>query len=89
LGLNFGFSFRSESTAESLGTFEGELGTVAKCAVIARLRYEDLKRDLGLTDANVTQVLRIAPEKFCAWKARAETSDPDRSVTGQRSQMKL
>src|SRR2546421_3729721 len=37
LGANFGFSFKSESTAESSGANEDELRKVAACAANARL----------------------------------------------------
>jgi hypothetical protein len=81
LGASFGFSFRSESIAEAAGAFEPELRHLAAYAAMSRLRYEEMKTSLNLTDEDVITVLGIRPAKFAAWKARAATADRDRSVT--------
>ena len=80
LGVEFGFSFISDSAAEDAAVDELQLRRVAECATVARLRYEQAKHRLGLTDADVASLLKINAEKFRAWKARADTIDPDRSV---------
>jgi hypothetical protein len=89
LGANFGFSFKSESIAEAIGASESELRNIAGCATLARLRYEKIKSELKLKDADVAELLNISPGKFAAWKARTETNDFDRSVTGTTRQIKL
>src|SRR5258708_7332734 len=79
LGASFGFSFRSEPIAEAAGASEVELRHVAAYATVSRVRYEAMKTSLKLTDAHIVTLLGIRPAKFTAWKARAATSDHDRS----------
>src|SRR5205085_2661868 len=43
LGAYFGFSFKSEESAERLGASEGELTRVSGCALTARVTYEKIK----------------------------------------------
>jgi hypothetical protein len=80
LGANFGFSFRSESTAEAIGTSDDELRHVAACATNSRVEFEKIKKRLGLTDAELIELLGVDRAKFLAWKARAATTDRDNSV---------
>ena len=81
LGANFGFSFKSESTAESSGATEDELRKVAACAANARLAYEQNKAELRVRDQDIINILKISPGQFAGWKARLSTGDPDNSVT--------
>lgn len=89
LGANFGFSFKSESSAEGMATSETELRRVAECAALARLRYEAIKRKLGVNDSDIAKLLNIRAGKFAAWKARTATHDLDRSVicTGHSTEL--
>jgi len=81
LGANFGFSFKSEPTAESSGANEDELRKVAACAANARLAYELNKAELRVTDRDIINILKVSPGQFAGWKARLSTGDPDNSVT--------
>jgi hypothetical protein len=81
LGANFGFSFRSESTAEAMGASQDELRRVAECAALARVEFERLKKRVGITDAELIKLLGVSRAKFLGWKARTATHDFDESVT--------
>jgi hypothetical protein len=83
LGANFGFSFASESAAERVGADQNELLRVAKCAATARVDYERIKKELHLTDADVSRILKISPKRFAAWKSRSLTSDDDNSIEAE------
>src|SRR6266404_7242482 len=56
LGLNFGFSFTSESTAEDGAADQRELERLAGCALTARVAYEKVKNRLGATDADIVRI---------------------------------
>jgi hypothetical protein len=80
LGANIGFSFCSEPAAEGTGAPDAELKAVAISALRARLRYEALKRQIGVCDADVARLLKISLTRLAAWKARAQTADRDESL---------
>jgi hypothetical protein len=80
LGANFGFSFRVESLGEGIGAQQDELRQLAVWAAMARLSYEEKKKTLRLSDAEIVRTLGISEKKFADWKARNITGDTDRSV---------
>jgi hypothetical protein len=80
LGVTFGFSFTVELRADASGAPENELRDLAIHSTVARLGFENKKKQLGLTDAEVIRLLGVDERKFAEWKNRALTSDTDRSV---------
>jgi hypothetical protein len=80
LGVTFGFSFRVELSAEAVGAPETELRDLAIHSTVARLGFENKKKQLGLTDADVVRLLDVDEKKFTEWKNRVLTPDTDRSV---------
>ena len=47
---------------------------------MAQLSYEEKKKSLGVSDAEIVKILGISEKKFADWKARNITGDNDRSV---------
>jgi hypothetical protein len=80
LGVNFGFSFNAETSAEGVGATQDELRMVATQAASSRVTFEAQKANLRLTDLDVIAMLGINVRQFAAWKARVATTDQDRSV---------
>ena len=80
LGVTFGFSFSVELSADAVGAPENELRDLAIHSTVARLGFENKKKQLGLTDAEVIRLLGVDARQFSKWKNRALTSDTDRSV---------
>ena len=80
LGAKFGFSFRLESSAEAVGVTQDELRRLAAYATLMRLDFEERKRRLGFSDAEIVKIVGVSAKNFAEWKARALTTDVDRSV---------
>ncbi|MEP6699434.1 MAG: hypothetical protein ABJB09_06855 [Verrucomicrobiota bacterium] len=79
-GANFGFSYRIESNGEGISAMQAELHQLAAWAALARVAFEDKKKSLGLSDAELIQLLAISKGKFAHWKARVSTRDTDQSI---------
>jgi hypothetical protein len=89
LGANFGFSFRAEASAEQAGARQDELQRLAAYALVTRLEFERLKKHLGLTDANVIQLVGVSAQRFAEWRNRAATNDNDTSVVKNQRELQL
>jgi hypothetical protein len=90
MGAYFGFSYgigqleRSGSEPRSK-----DLRNLMIQSTIARLKYEERKRMLGITDAQIVTVLDIPILPFIAWKASTETTDNDATVVDTRRWLQL
>lgn len=80
LGVSFGFSFTVELSADAVAAPQNELRDLAIHSTVARLGFENKKKQLGLTDADVVRLLGVDEKRFTEWKNRVLTSDIDRSV---------
>lgn len=84
-GAQFGFSYRIEAFERSGYSLPSQgLRTLLVRGTLARLKYEENKRALSTTDAELVHVLRISIWSFAAWKASVDTSDDDNSVLDSR-----
>ena len=85
LGAQFGFSYRvAEFERRDQSLFSEPLRGLVIYGTLARLKCEDRKRALGVTDANLVRVLRIPFSSFAAWKCSVVTSDDDTTVIDPR-----
>jgi hypothetical protein len=81
LGMEFGFSYRiAEFSRNDASQADNEVRNLVIQGTLARLKYEEGKRKLGVTDADVVRVLNIPISSFAAWKSSAETGDVDHTV---------
>jgi hypothetical protein len=81
LGAKFGFSFRAaELDQNSVAASDYDLRAVAIQGALARLGFEQSKKLLRITDANLIRILGIDRAAFIAWKTSVYTSDRDGSV---------
>jgi hypothetical protein len=81
LGIQFGFSYRVDEFRRNKETKNRDaLRILVAEGTLARLEYEDSKRALGVSDADVVRILNIPISSFATWKASDETTDFDRTV---------
>ena len=85
LGAQFGFSYRvSEFDRSDQSLSSKQLRGLVICGTLARLKCEERKRALGVTDADLVRILRIPISSFAAWKSSVVTSDDDTTVIDPR-----
>lgn len=86
LGAQFGLSYRiaefERSDCKTLSP--DQLRALVIQGTRARLKYEESKRALGVTDASLLGILHLPIESFALWKGSVSTSDDDTTVIDPR-----
>jgi len=89
-GAQFGFSYRiAEFERKHENIPQAQLRSLVISGTLARLKYEQSKQALGITDAYLVRVLRIPIQSFALWKSGVSTSDNDTSVIDNRRWLQL
>jgi hypothetical protein len=86
LGAQFGFSYRIAEFDREDQTLPSQQfhRALAMRGALARLKYEEKKRVLEITDSDVVRLLNIPAVSFSLWKSSVTTSDDDSTVVNAR-----